>query len=872
MILQKDILRKEPEKDSAVETRSVTKWVWNKIFEMMKTLAEAHIELQKQSAFNTTAALLSDCAKFASAIGEFTALKVGEGSRSVAVIESYINAAGKRDGTCDSIAALNDKVRDIFRAIKAELRPTKLEIAFFPYKYAMSDCLESIWLAAIKDPSCEAYVCPIPYFDKNPDHTLGEMRYEGDLYSKDLPIINWQSYLSEDCRPDIAFIHNPYDGNNYVTCVHPNFFSDKLRRSASVLAYVPYFTNIDYVEQHLCCAPGCVLADKVFVESEKIRNVYIQHYNNGLKEYIDKGLISKPEEKFVAIGSPKYDKIINYKPKDFTLPDQWSRLIMKSDGTKKKVILYNTTIAPLLIYNDDYLTKIRNVLDIFRHRDDFILLWRPHPLDKVTYDSMRPHLIPEYEQIISTYKSEAWGIFDDTPEFHRAMAISDAYYGDWSSVSTLYGITGKPIMIQNPAACTTSCKDRPVITSFIEKGDTLWFADARYNALFRMNRTDWKLEFISAIGSEVRELLYSPPVISGGVIYFPPLRAKEIGLYDIASNTFSFIPVQITERVIGFSGAVIFEGNIYFTPFQYPAIVTYGKSGELNYYDDWFAAVRRSVYQDYDVCCGIACVNDNKLMIPSRCSNHVIEFDMRTKKSIVREVGEKEYKFSAICFDGGNYWLAPMASTPIIKWNPDTGLYKTFEDYINDKIHDLYCAPFYLDGYVWFISRYANQSLRIIVKTTDTQTDEVIIAEEFPTVSTGGNGWAENYYFALNTRSGIFAYNAAKGLLAEYNCKTKDRREQVLTYPEELWKTFQKQSLSYMIKDPELCHLAGDCYYYENITHTLTEYLDFYNQYVNTKEGMAFTQKQKELFKNLACNTDGTAGEKILNSCKELVN
>jgi len=28
------------------------------------------------------------------------------------------------------------------------------------------------------------------------------------------------------------------------------------------------------------------------------------------------------------------------------------------------------------------------------------------------------------------------------------MALSDMYYGDWSSVVTLYRVTGKPLMIQ----------------------------------------------------------------------------------------------------------------------------------------------------------------------------------------------------------------------------------------------------------------------------------------------------------------------------------------------------------------------------------------------------------------------------------------
>ena len=43
----------------------------------------------------------------------------------------------------------------------------------------------------------------------------------------------------------------------------------------------------------------------------------------------------------------------------------------------------------------------------------------------------------------------SWGIYDDSPEMNLAIAISDAYYGDPSSVVEVYKATGKPIMLQN---------------------------------------------------------------------------------------------------------------------------------------------------------------------------------------------------------------------------------------------------------------------------------------------------------------------------------------------------------------------------------------------------------------------------------------
>ena len=89
------------------------------------------------------------------------------------------------------------------------------------------------------------------------------------------------------------------------------------------------------------------------------------------------------------------------------------------------------------------------MLNVFKERDDVVLLWRPHPLSVTTYQRMRPNLLQAYLQIIEKYKEEGWGIYDDTPDMNRAIAISDAYYGDGGSLVALYQCTGKPIMIQN---------------------------------------------------------------------------------------------------------------------------------------------------------------------------------------------------------------------------------------------------------------------------------------------------------------------------------------------------------------------------------------------------------------------------------------
>jgi hypothetical protein len=62
---------------------------------------------------------------------------------------------------------------------------------------------------------------------------------------------------------------------------------------------------------------------------------------------------------------------------------------------------------------------------------------------------MRPEWQETYRTIRDRYIREGWGIYDNTADMNRAIVLSDAYYGDWSSIVYLYRKTGKRIMIQN---------------------------------------------------------------------------------------------------------------------------------------------------------------------------------------------------------------------------------------------------------------------------------------------------------------------------------------------------------------------------------------------------------------------------------------
>lgn len=346
-------------------------------------------------------------------------------------------------------AQLNQYMHEVSDYVQNQIS-ARTEAVFLPYKASMWDSLESVWMAAKEDPDCDAFVIPIPYFDKNPDGTVSEMHYEGGDFPEYVPVVNWKDYDLEARHPDMVFIHNPYDNVNYVTTIHPDFYSQKIRNYTERLVYIPYFVCVDdNLGEEFCVLPGTLYADRVIVQSEKVRQTYIQEFHKFEKDNNCQGQFGRAEEKFVALGSPKFDKVILTTKENIKIPEDWLAKIVKPDGSWRKVLLYNTSVNQLLNGEEQLLLKLESVFGQLKTRDDIVLLWRPHPLSEAACVSLRPELLARYHEIVETYKKEDWGIYDDTPDIHRAIALSDAYYGDQSSLVEMYRVTGKPIMLQN---------------------------------------------------------------------------------------------------------------------------------------------------------------------------------------------------------------------------------------------------------------------------------------------------------------------------------------------------------------------------------------------------------------------------------------
>ena len=448
--------------------------------ETLALLKEAHKEISALlagNAFQEAAELLIQCQQGAISLGNTLDAAGDEAKEIVRQLEDYCElvyqiytdvASGDNKGFHKQGKQLDKRIDRIISSINS--LQIRIETVFLPYKASMWDSLESVWKAADADVNCDAYVIPIPYCDKNPDGSVREVHYEADQYPEYVPVTHYADYDFVNRHPDKIYIHNSYDKYNHVTSVDPFFYSDNLKNFTDELVYIPYFilqepdlkaleerTEPDkegktalqsYLEgmENYILLPGVLNADKVIVQSEEMKEVYVHVLTSHFGEETRKVW----EEKISGTGSPKVDKLLNTKIEDLDVPKEWETIITKPDGTRKKIILYNTGLSAMLKENRQMLEKIKDVFRIFEeNKDEVALLWRPHPLLEATLASMRTELEEEYQEIKKSFLEDRIGIYDDSPDLDRAIVLSDAYYGDMSSVVWLYQKTGKPIMIQN---------------------------------------------------------------------------------------------------------------------------------------------------------------------------------------------------------------------------------------------------------------------------------------------------------------------------------------------------------------------------------------------------------------------------------------
>lgn len=633
----------------------------------------------------------------------------------------------KLENTCEIIYQLTNlledfevrkhllkELKEIFVAAYDEIQkkiPGKLEILFLPYQVSMWDSLESVWMAARDSGDSDCYVVPIPFYDVLPDNTLGSIHYEGDLYPDYVPITSYLKYSIQTRKPDIIFFHNPYDEFNRVTRIPEQYYSKNLKQYTDMLVYIPYFVSEEGgPAEHQCYTSGVLFADRVIVQPGSIYEKYCRVYTDILKRNGLEEKLVPAEKKFLPLGSPKFDKILNTKCQIKDLPKKWQKVILKSNGSRKKIILYNLSIISLLENREQTLKKLDNILCLFKqNQEEIVLLWRPHPLLVNTINSMIPWLRDAYLQRVEAFKEKGWGIYDETPDPNLAMALSDGYYGDPSSLVTTYRETGKPILLQN-VYILDECNEiyfRAAANNKVEENGKIWIALLNRNGICEINKETRCARILKIFEEEslTNDNLYSHIEKFENNLVFTPGMAEKIAIYNLEYDSLFYISLSPLEHLykesmdgIKFWNTFQYQSDIYMFGYSYPAIIKIDmNSMELTYITDWVDEVEKDIqygnmdgyFSDGHVLCG------DLVLVPVGCMNAVLELNLKNGHTKIKHLKVSMKGIGGLSsLDGNIMWIVGRSNITnrISCWNRQTD---TINEFLLTDIDENMYAPFY---------------------------------------------------------------------------------------------------------------------------------------------------------------------------------
>ena len=713
----------------------------------------------------------------------------------------------------------------------------QLEVFFLPYKASMWDAMESVYLHAIQDVRADVKIMPIPYISFDKETGSVHHHYEGDSFKHYDEYVHYDECDLEEERPDIIFIHNPYDDKNLVTRIDEKYFSSNLVKYTQHLVYIPYDVVVgDQIDRNYCLMPGVQNAWRVYVQSEKIRQEYIR---------------CNRSDKVVALGSPKIDAVVNTTKSSVEIPEEWKVKI-----GDKKVILFNTHLAGILSEANKTVQRIQDIGDYFKNHSNWVLLWRPHPLSIQTAEAMNPQFLKVYLALVNYMKSISNVIYDDTADMDRAMVISDAYIGDQSSLVLLYGVTGKPMYLHSGFNRKPLNYNEIYCQNGVIDGDSIWLSHMYYNALYKINLKNMYIEEMLRIPCEGKneEALFGKLFCIGNSLLLVPSQAENFVWYDRQNGIFSNIPYESVTKGNLFS---VVAAQNYLYLFAYcadnPSVRINILNKDIEYFYLDYSSLRKNTNVSYDYLWakGGGYV-EQKCWLAMRQFNGIVSISQNGKMEFYT-IDASQKGFKELVFDGENFWLIPILGSEIICWNNEKGILKKFDlDDGDAEEKALYEGIICTDDNIWIIPSSVLYIGKISRLTGTIQKIPIpienSILEERDILFSGYQLWNNFIY--------LFPYSYSK--IIKIDIKSLEIYYEKIDMEINQWKNdFAKSE-----KGISTNHWSD--YVYRDTVFSLDEFLD-----VVENDTLMLRKNRKRSFSNYAVNMDGVAGSKIWNSIME---
>jgi len=390
----------------------------------------------------------------------------GEGTEAVTNLETYcellysisqILSEYDCSKSNDSLSEYGNKLKCTLTLVENYINviEAKKDVVFVVYKSTQWKYIEHIWNKYNNDERYDVSVVVIPYYYKRYDGSYIEMVYEIDKFrfiEKECTVLDYDNYDVKIHRPDKIYIQNPYDEWNQSLTVPQDYYSSELRNYTKELIYIPPFElrefNADdyreyYNMQYYCTMPGVVNSDFVLVQSENMKQVYVQKLcdwaGNDTRHIWEKKIIVNED---AYLNARKYKQNSNELDKA-SIKDK-----------RKKNIVFSIQISELISYKEKMLEKLKDVVNIFKENKNSInTIWVVDGLQEEYLENNQGYeqLKEDYSDIKKRFMTAGCGVCIKRSDYSvdSIADLGDAYYGCEGHIAVGFMMDNKPVMIMS---------------------------------------------------------------------------------------------------------------------------------------------------------------------------------------------------------------------------------------------------------------------------------------------------------------------------------------------------------------------------------------------------------------------------------------
>ena len=354
---------------------------------------------------------------------------------------SYEASAESKYAECDE--EVKDTFASISDAIDSEI-VNRRSVLFLPVKAKYFSSMRMAYEMEAATPDTDVYVMPLPYYYKEYDGSFkDEMHIDTEEFIKaNIPVTDYSRFDLSLLCPEKIYINSAYDEYNMAVSVDTRFYARNVKKYTEKLIYIPYFKLMEfdranypcwYNMQYYCTVPGVVMADKVYVQSENTRKVYIDKLN----EWVG-------DEKYTEIWEQKidvYDESCEEHSEDEL-----------RDAGSEKTIVWFVSAGSLAEFGDKYIEKAYRNLDVFAlSKDKLKVLLISEPFLDEMIKNHSDELYKKWTGFIDEFNRSGIGEVVSQVEEKSVEALlkANAYYGDPSSICKDFILMKKPVMLQN---------------------------------------------------------------------------------------------------------------------------------------------------------------------------------------------------------------------------------------------------------------------------------------------------------------------------------------------------------------------------------------------------------------------------------------